>query len=66
MLPFARAHEPTFDGVVSSEGHFHVIPFQEAARPRERLRKHDKLILAKGEGPHRDGLELQRLIGGKL
>lgn len=56
----------TFNGVVSSKGHLNVIPFQEVAGPSEWLRKHNKLIHTEGEGLHRDRLELQWLVGGKL
>lgn len=62
----AAVNALTFNGVVGSEGHLDVIPFQEAARPGKRLGKHNVLIGPKGERLHRNGLELQRLIGGKF
>lgn len=56
----------TLNGVIGPEGHLNVIPFQEAACPCKRLGEHNILICPKGEGLHRYGLKLERLIRGKL
>lgn len=59
-------HKLTLNGVKGSEGHFNMIPFQEAARPNKGLGEHYILIFTKGDGVHRKRLKLQRLVGGKL
>lgn len=47
----------TLYGVISSELHVDVVPFQKAAFSRERLGIYDILIIPKRKGLHRYGLK---------
>jgi len=56
----------TLYGVISSELHVDVVPFQETAFSRERLGIYDILIIPKCKGLHRYGLKNKGFLQSKL